>query len=117
MNRKAFRDGIKPGWHYFGRKMVSGGRTQSFLATGDTVADRWRSRAGLLLLTHFCKVHVTHIFLPKEAVMKRSALQRSGCSALCAARQATSACLSSLGFYDQAEVLRSHWVENGKKRL
>ncbi|XP_023802342.1 protein-cysteine N-palmitoyltransferase HHAT-like protein, partial [Cyanistes caeruleus] len=21
MNRKAFRDGIKPGWHYFGRKM------------------------------------------------------------------------------------------------
>lgn len=23
MNRKAFRDGIKPGWHYFGRKMVS----------------------------------------------------------------------------------------------
>ena len=47
MNRKAFRDGIKPGWHYFGRKMVSGRRTQSFLATGDMVgADCWRSRAG-----------------------------------------------------------------------
>lgn len=47
MNRKAFRDGIKPGWHYFGRKMVSGGRTRSFLATGDMVgADCWRSRAG-----------------------------------------------------------------------
>jgi len=47
VNRKAFRDGIKPGWHYFGRKMVSGGRTPSFLATDATVsADRWRSRAG-----------------------------------------------------------------------
>lgn len=47
MNRKAFRDGIKPGWHYFGRKMVSGGRTQSFLATVNVIgADPWRSRAG-----------------------------------------------------------------------
>lgn len=34
-NRKAFRDGIKPGWHYFGRKMVSKERIQpSQLATG-----------------------------------------------------------------------------------
>lgn len=34
-NRKAFRDGIKPGWHYFGRKMVSKERIRpSQLAAG-----------------------------------------------------------------------------------
>lgn len=23
VNRKAFKESVKPGWHYFGRKMVS----------------------------------------------------------------------------------------------
>lgn len=48
MNRKAFRDGIKPGWHYFGRKMVSEeglGLFQDKLVRGQT-------ELLFLLLTH-----------------------------------------------------------------
>lgn len=47
-----------------------------------------------LLLTRFCKVHVTCIFLPNELVGKIPALQHRGCSALCAPRRETSARLS-----------------------
>lgn len=103
-NRKAFRDGIKPGWHYFGRKMVSGGRTRSFLAAGATAgADRWRSRAGVSAAdTLWQSPRDSRFFLPEELVRRTPALPRRGCSAVGAPRPRT----ALLGFHGQAESAR-----------